>query len=168
MPPALSLAFVAATMLPAPAEPLAIKQPFLSKSTGDETSNLSDAQFVSHGLVGMGRLPTDLKDAKGDTLGSFSSMAIDPKSWTHVGISYRGRLYPLADRGYNGPDKGALFHYQGRVLAFDMRFLPYPGADLPASPVSQTQIALMPCRTRLCFLRALTASRRPAQIAART
>jgi hypothetical protein len=109
MRPALSLAFVAATMLPALAEPLAIKQPFLSKSTGDETTSLSDAQFVNHGLVGMGRLPADLKDAKGDTLGSFSSMAIDPKSWTHVGISYRGRLYSLADRGYNDPDKGLFF-----------------------------------------------------------
>ena len=106
MRPALSLAFVAATMLPALAEPLAIKQPFLSKSTGDETTSLSDAQFVNHGLVGMGRLPADLKDAKGDKIGSFSSMAIDPKSWTHVGISYRGRLYSLADRGYNNPDNG--------------------------------------------------------------
>ena len=92
MRPALSLAFVAATMLPALAEPLAIKQPLLSKSTRDEATSLSGAEFVNHGLVGIGHLPADLKDAKGDTLGSFSSMAIDPTSWTRVGISYRGRL----------------------------------------------------------------------------
>ena len=96
MRPALSLAFVAAAVLLALAEPLAIKQPLLSKSTRDETTSLSGAEFVNHGLVGIGRLPADLKDAKGDTLGSFSSMAIDPTSWTRVGISYRARLYFLA------------------------------------------------------------------------
>jgi hypothetical protein len=127
MRPALSLAFVAATMLPALAEPLAIKQPLLSKSTGDETTSLSNAQFVNHGLVGIGRLPADLKDAKGDTFGSFSSMAIDPKSRTHVGISYRGRLHCLADRGYNDPDKGFLLSGPGSRLRYALLALSWRG-----------------------------------------
>jgi hypothetical protein len=147
----------AAAVLPSAthAEPLSYKAPFVSTNAGDETIDFADGTFVNHGLVGIGRLSADLKDAKGDSLGSFSSMAIDPKSWSRTATGYTGRLYSLPDRGFNDPDKNLFFDYQGRVLAFDFSFIPYSGADLPAAASSQSQIVFKPLDDKAVFLTGL-------------
>ena len=62
-------------------------------------------------------------------------MAIDPKSWSKTATGYKGQLRSLPDRGYNNPDKGLFFDYQGRVLAFDFAFTPYSGPALPAAAI---------------------------------
>ena len=99
---------IAVSMLPAHAfaEPLAIKSPFVSTNEGDDRIDFAGGTFVNHGLVGIGRLSADLKDVKGDSLGSFSSMVIDPKSWAKTATGYSGKLYSLPDRGFNDPVYG--------------------------------------------------------------
>src|SRR5215469_12214743 len=67
---------------------------------GAETVIVGDLTFVNKALVGVGRLPSDLRDKFGETFGSGSAIAVDPKSWartdrkstrlnsSHVEISY--------------------------------------------------------------------------------
>lgn len=57
--------------------------------------------YVFKGLVGVGRLPADLRDKFGETFGSGSGLAPDPKNWSLAAGTYRGTLYMLPDRGYN-------------------------------------------------------------------
>src|SRR5262249_20487186 len=68
--------------------------------------------LVNHGLVGVGRIDADLRDKFGETFGSGSGMAIDPKSWTRDGTSYRGTIWLLPDRGYN---VGGTIDYRSRL-----------------------------------------------------
>jgi hypothetical protein len=67
----------------------------------ESSVTLGGFTLVNKGLVGVGRLRADLRDKLGETFGSGSGMAVDPKSWTRVGASYRGTFYLLPDRGYN-------------------------------------------------------------------
>ena len=53
-----------------------------SVSRGAETVTIGDLVFVNKALVGVGRLPSDLRDRFGETFGSGSGIAVDPKSWT--------------------------------------------------------------------------------------
>jgi hypothetical protein len=57
--------------------------------------------FVNKGLVGVGRLPSDLRDKFGETVGSGSGLTADPTAWTRGPGGYRGVFYMLPDRGYN-------------------------------------------------------------------
>ena len=50
---------------------------------------------------GVGRMPADLRDKFGETVGSGSGLAADLKTWVRDGDSYRGTIYMLPDRGYN-------------------------------------------------------------------
>jgi len=82
--------------------------------------------LVNHGLVGVGRIPADLRDRFGETFGSGSGMAIDPKSWRRAGVRYRGTLYLLPDRGYN---VSGTINYRARLNRISIVFTP---ADKPA------------------------------------
>jgi len=67
---------------------------------GDETVTLNGQTFINHGLVGAGHLSAAMRDFAGDTLGSFSGMAL--RSWEkHSDGSYSGDIYTLPDRGPN-------------------------------------------------------------------
>jgi hypothetical protein len=57
--------------------------------------------YIAKGLVGVGRLPADLRDKFGETFGSGSGLSPDPKSWSRADGAYRGTIYMLPDRGYN-------------------------------------------------------------------
>jgi len=73
------------------------------RDTTSEAVNvtLNGRTYVTHGLVGAGRLSAAALDFAGDTLGSFSSMAV--RSWQKLPDgSYDGDLYTLPDRGPNG------------------------------------------------------------------
>ncbi len=72
-----------------------------SQAGGDETVTFQGQTFVNHGLVGVGRLDAATRDFKGDTLGSFSGMAL--RSWRRLPDgTYEGELTTLPDRGPNG------------------------------------------------------------------
>lgn len=82
---------------------------------------------VSHGLVGVGRLPANLRDKLGETFGSGSSMAFDLSSWRRQGDSYTGTLYLLPDRGYN---VDGTTDYSNRLNVLGIDFTPAKeGAD---------------------------------------
>src|SRR5215471_16499852 len=64
---------------------------------GGETVVVGDLTFVNQALVGVGRLPADLRE----TFGSGSAIAVDPKSWVRTPAGYQGAFYMLPDRGFN-------------------------------------------------------------------
>src|SRR5512132_738068 len=68
---------------------------------GAETVIIGDLTFVNKALVGVGRLPSDLRDKFGETFGSGSAIAVDAKSWVRTPAGYQGTFYMLPDRGYN-------------------------------------------------------------------
>lgn len=72
-----------------------------SEAAGDETVTFQGRTFVNHGLVAVGRLDAATRDFKGDSLGSFSGMAL--RSWRRLPDgTYTGELVTLPDRGPNG------------------------------------------------------------------
>lgn len=68
---------------------------------GDDTVVIGGQTYVNKGLVGAGRIPANLRDKFGETFGSGSGLAVDPKSWTRTPTGYQGIFYMLPDRGYN-------------------------------------------------------------------
>src|ERR1051325_3251816 len=83
------------------------------------------AQFLSHGLVGVGRIPADSFDALGpgiDSLaGLFSSMTFDPATLqvaTDVNGNpvYAGVIYAQPDRGYSNGTTD--YHPRIEILQF--------------------------------------------------
>ncbi len=75
--------------------------PNWSQEAGDTVVAFQGRTFVNHGLVAAGRLDAAARDFKGDTLGSFSGMAL--RSWRRLPDgSYEGELLTLPDRGPNG------------------------------------------------------------------
>ncbi len=103
------------------------------------------AGFENHGLVGVGRVPADLTDARGpglDALGGFGSSAVfDPATWAKHGETYSGVLYGLPDRGFG--DGGQ--NYLPRIQVFNLAITPYYGPG----PAPQNQITLTNTQTIL-------------------
>ncbi|TXN39516.1 autotransporter outer membrane beta-barrel domain-containing protein [Methylobacterium sp. WL30] len=122
----------------------AIRTPNLTTADGPVAVTVGDATVVNQGLQGVGRLPATTRDFLGDTLGSFSALAIDLASWRRSGATYSGTLYTLPDRGYNDPSGGLFSDYAGRLNRFNLSFTPDPGAGLPQLTASQRQIAIVP------------------------
>ena len=73
----------------------------LTPALADSTATVGGVSFVNKGLVGVGRIPADLKDKFGETFGSGSGMSIDAASWTQDAQGYKGSLWLVPDRGYN-------------------------------------------------------------------
>src|SRR3569833_1020027 len=92
----------------------------------DVTVTVDGTAYVSHGLVGVGRIPASQRDKFGDTFGSGSGLSIDLKRWARDGDSYKGSLWLLPDRGYNAV---GTVDYQARVNTVDFTLTPVaPGA----------------------------------------
>ena len=132
---------------PAVADAPSFTTPHLDTSKGDVVVTLNGTHFVNHGLVGVGRLSAETRDFAGETLGSFSSMAVDLPSWKRLPDgSYAGRISTLPDRGPN--DVGTVvgtMNYRNRINRFTIRFKPYAGAaDLPQATRAQHQLTLIP------------------------
>src|ERR1700761_2999865 len=71
-----------------------------TEAPGDVPVTLNGQTFVNHGLVAAGHLSAATLDFAGDTLGSFSSMAL--RDWKREADgSYSGDIYTLPDRGPN-------------------------------------------------------------------
>ncbi len=106
-----------------------------------ETTTLGGNTFTSWGLVGTGRLSANETDFLGDTLGSFSSLAIQRSTWrVDSNGNYSFSMYTLPDRGRNDPSVPLFFDYPARLNSFDSTFTPYSGPNLPASTSSQDQL----------------------------
>ena len=101
---------------------------------GAETVTIGDLTFVNQALVGVGRLPSDLRDKFGETFGSGSAIAVDPKSWLRTAAGYQGTFYMLPDRGYNVTGTS---DYRARINKLFITFKPLD--DPAAVPVAQRQ-----------------------------
>src|SRR5712691_12912599 len=73
---------------------------------------IGNLTYVNKELVGVGRVPADLRDKFGETFGSASGMATDSKSWMLTPAGYQGTFYVLPDRGYN---VGGTTDYRARL-----------------------------------------------------
>jgi hypothetical protein len=100
------------------------------------------ATFVNQGLVGVARVPSDARDAYGETLGGFgSAMAFEPGSWKKLkdgpypAGNYTGQLRAVPDRGWNTV---GTIDFRGRTQHFKVLFTPFYGA----STTSQNQLQL--------------------------
>ena len=71
------------------------------QSAAQTSITAGGATVVSLGLVGVGRMPSNLRDKFGETFGSGSGMWMDPAAWTRQGETYAGQMLLLPDRGYN-------------------------------------------------------------------
>ena len=105
-----------------------------SATLGAGTVTIGDLVFVNKALVGVGRLPSDLRDKFGETFGSGSGIAVDPKSWTRTPAGYHGTFYMLPDRGYN---VGGTTDYRARVNKLSITFKPLD--DPEVVPVAERQ-----------------------------
>ena len=101
---------------------------------GGETVTIGDLTFVNQALVGVGRLPANLRDKFGETFGSGSAIAVDPKSWARTPTGYQGTFYMLPDRGFNVTGTS---DYRARVNKLFITFIPLD--DPAAVPVAQRQ-----------------------------
>ncbi|CAN5578060.1 esterase-like activity of phytase family protein [soil metagenome] len=92
-----------------------------SDAAGDVSVSVAGRTFVNHGLVAVGRLDAATRDFQGDTLGSFSGMAL--RSWRRLADgSYEGELLTLPDRGPNGVGSVAgTVDYANRLHAHRLR-----------------------------------------------
>ena len=78
-------------------------QPLFAQSS-PVTIGLNGQFYTNQGLVGVGRIPAAARDKFGETIGSFSAVTHDAKSWKrNADGSYSGTLYMQPDRGYNNP-----------------------------------------------------------------
>src|SRR5262245_18483785 len=102
-----------------------------------ETVILGDLTFVNKALVGVGRLPSDLRDKFGETFGSGSAIAVDPKSWARTPDGYQGTFYMFPDRGYNVTGTS---DYRARINKLFITFTPLD--DPTAVPVAQRQMSV--------------------------
>jgi hypothetical protein len=101
---------------------------------GGETVVIGDLTFVNQALVGVGRLPADLRDKFGETFGSGSAIAVDPKSWVRTPAGYQGTFYMLPDRGFNVTGTS---DYRARINKLSITFKPLD--DPAAVPIAQRQ-----------------------------
>lgn len=100
------------------------------RTSGDVTVKFGGKTYVNHGLVAVGWLPAATRDFAGETLGSFSSMALS--NWKKAADgSYTGVLRTLPDRGPNmvGPFKGTT-DYANRVHAHAIKLSPGRGLQI--------------------------------------
>src|SRR2546430_15775197 len=68
---------------------------------GAETVTIGDLTFVNQALVGVGRLPSDLRDQLRETFRSGPAIAVDPKPWLPTAARSQGTFYMVPDRRYN-------------------------------------------------------------------
>ncbi|HEY2137101.1 MAG TPA: esterase-like activity of phytase family protein [Xanthobacteraceae bacterium] len=95
---------------------------------------LGGLTLTNKGLVGVGRIAADLRDRFGETFGSGSGMAIDPRSWTRAGARYRGTIFLLPDRGYN---ISGTIDYRARLNKLSVVLT--PASDPAALPPARRQ-----------------------------
>jgi len=99
------------------------------------TVTVNNQTFVNQGLVGVGRMPSDLKDKFGETFGSFSAFTFQPGSWQrNANGSYSGMLFAQPDRGYNA---AGTTNYVPRFNKITVAFTP-----APAGSTAQNQVGL--------------------------
>ena len=127
---------------PAVAQSRPVTTPNITNADAPTSVTLNGQTFTNKGIVGAGRLDANTRDFRGETLGSFSGMALDLKTWRrNANGSYSSGMYTLPDRG---PFDGAI-DYRNRVHTENILFTPLTGTGaLPQVPGSQSQMIITP------------------------
>jgi hypothetical protein len=108
-------AFVLAA--PALADSPTFLKPNLSEATGQQLTAINGHTFSNKGLIAVGRVSAQTHDFNGETIGSFSGMAI--RNWTrNADGSYSGVLTTLPDRGPSAVAGQATTDYAARLETF--------------------------------------------------
>jgi hypothetical protein len=102
----------------ASAQTVDVRVPDVARAPLPRSIEMAGKTYVDQGLVATGALPAGTIDFLGDTLGSFSSLMIEPGSWKRDGDTYTGVLWTLPDRGRNDPEHNVFFDYRGRLHRF--------------------------------------------------
>lgn len=116
------------------------------RAVAADTVTVGSLTFVSKGLVGVGRLPADLRDKFGETFGSGSGLAADPKTWARAADGYHGTLYMLPDRGYN---ISGTANYRARLNRLTVVFKPVDDPGVMPVEARQRTLELMLADTML-------------------
>jgi hypothetical protein len=136
---AASVAVLAAAS--ARADSVAYTAPNLISTLDPASVTLNGSTFVNQGLVGTARLPSDLHDFNGETLGSFSGMAIDLATWRRgPDGAYTASMFTLPDRGPNGVGGLTTTNYAARLNRFSLSLNPYTGSTAVAATTQQMQL----------------------------
>lgn len=125
------------------AQSTTVRTPNVTNAAGSNSVTLNGETFVNQGLVGAGRLGANTRDFRNETLGSFSSMAIDLSTWhRNADGTYSSSIYTLPDRG---PFDGAI-DYRDRVHTENISFTPLAAGsgNLPQTTASQNQLTITP------------------------
>ena len=107
--------------------------------------DVNGTQLQWQGLVGVGRMPANQRDAFGETFGSISGLVANASTWQRSGNTYTGSFIATPDRGYN---VSGTIDYTPRLNTIDMVFTP---ASLAASGLAQNQIGLTLAQTTRLF-----------------
>jgi hypothetical protein len=113
---------------------------------GADSVTIGSLAFANKGLVGVGRLPADLRDKFGETFGSGSGLAVDAKLWTRALKGYAGMFYVLPDRGYN---VSGTTDYRARLNKLSVTLEPVDDSALISVAERQTSITAMLADTML-------------------
>jgi len=108
-----------------------------ASALADVSVTVGGTAYVSHGLVGIGRIPANTRDKFGETFGSGSGMSIDLKSWAKDGDSYKGALWLLPDRGYNAV---GTVDYVPRVNTIDVILHPVAPGQPETTGAQQSEV----------------------------
>jgi hypothetical protein len=121
----------------APAQTVDVRVADVANAPLPRSTEVGGKTYVDQGLVATGSLPAGTIDFLGDTLGSFSSLMIEPGSWKRDGDTYTGVLWTLPDRGRNDPEHNLFYDYRGRLhrFRFSMR-LSGAGIAAEAAPTN--------------------------------
>lgn len=96
----------------------------LALAKSGEPVSIGNQTLLNQGLVGVGRLPSNLKDKYGETFGSFSAFTFKPGSWKrNADGSYAGVIIAQPDRGYNVT---GTTNYRARYNEIAVAFSPAP------------------------------------------
>ncbi len=132
----LALAAAGAAM----ADSNAFGSPNVTTAAGSTSASLGGVTFVNQGLVGTARLGATLHDFNGETLGSFSGMGLDLKTWRRTAGGYTASLYTLPDRGPNGVGGLTTTNYAARLNRFTLTLNPYMGTAAVPATTQQMQL----------------------------
>ena len=123
------------------AQSVAYTAPNFINTLESASATLNGVTYVNQGLVGTARLPADLHDFNGETLGSFSGMAFDLKTWRRNSDgSYTGVLYTLPDRGPNNIGGFTTTNYAARLNRFKLTLNPATGTAAVPATTQQAQL----------------------------
>ncbi|KAF1016862.1 MAG: hypothetical protein GAK31_00121 [Stenotrophomonas maltophilia] len=117
----LATALLLTTLLTAGTAPDGVTAPHEASGQPPRSVQAGGRRYIDKGLVAAGRLPAGTVDFLEDTLGSFSSLAVQPGTWRRTASGYEGVLWTLPDRGRNDPEAGLFYDYAGRVERLQLR-----------------------------------------------